>query len=333
MAVTVVTGGTGFVGSHLVRMLCERGASVRLLVRSTSRLDVLSGLTFETVIGDLRDADSLNALCADCSVLYHVAADYRLWARDSRELYESNVDGTANLLHAAQECGVRRVVYTSTVGCLGNPGNGVPGSEDTPVQLSDMAGNYKRSKFLAEQVAMDYSSRGLDVVVVNPSTPVGPADHKPSPTGQIIVDFLNGRIPAYVNTGLNLIDVRDVAIGHILAAERGRTGERYILGCQNLTLAEILAMIAKVTGRKAPTIRIPYALAYTVGAISTAIAELLTHRPPAVSLESVKMSRKTMFYMQDKAVRELGLPQSPVQDAISDAVNWYMRHGYVGRGT
>lgn len=332
MEIAAVTGGTGFVGSNLVRLLCERGMRVRVLARPTSRLDIIGDLPVETVTGDLTDRESLWPLVDGASVLYHVAADYRLWVRKPEEMYRSNVDGTAILLDTAMRASVPRIVYTSTVGCLGIPKDLTPGTEDTPVELSDMVGHYKRSKFLAEKVAMDYAKSGLPVVIVNPSTPVGPGDHKPTPTGKIIVDFLSGRIPAFVDTGLNLVDVRDVSMGHILAMEKGRVGEKYILGSRNLTLEEVLAMIASVAGRKAPRIRIPYLLAYLVGGVSTAWSNMVTYRPPSVSLESVRMSRKKMFFSAEKAVCELGLPQSPVENAIEDAVRWFTDHGYVDAG-
>jgi dihydroflavonol-4-reductase len=332
MKIAAVTGGTGFVGSHLVRLLCERDMRVRVLVRPSSRLDALDGLPVEKVAGDLRKPDSLKPLLEGVSVLYHVAADYRLWSPEPVELYESNVEGTGNILAAAMAASVPKVVYTSTVGCLGIPKNGTPGDESSPVRIEDMIGDYKRSKFLAEQVALEFAGKGLPIVIVNPSTPVGPGDHKPTPTGKIIVDFLNGRIPAFVETGLNLIDVRDAALGHILAAEKGRVGEKYILGNRNLTFAQILEMIAATCDRTAPRTKIPYGVAYLAGALSTAWSRLVTHRPPAVSLESVRMSRKMMFFSAEKAVRELGLPQSPVETAVSDAVEWFVEHGYVQSG-
>lgn len=330
MRIAAVTGGTGFVGSHLVRMLCARGETVRVLARPSSRLDMLDGLPMEVIEGDLRSVETLMPLVNGADVLYHVAADYRLWSPNPDDLYRSNVDGTENILSAALASSVPKVVYTSTVGCLGIPKDGTPGDEETPVTLDDMVGHYKRSKFMAEQVALDYAHKGLPVVIVNPSTPVGPGDHKPTPTGKLIVDAAAGRIPAFVDTGLNLIDVRDCAMGHILAAEKGRVGEKYILGARNLTLAEILAMIASACGRNAPKQRIPYAVAYAVGLASTLWANLVTHRQPAVSLESVRMSRKKMFFSAEKAVRELGLPRSPIEAALADAVNWFAEHGYVG---
>lgn len=294
-------------------------------------MDVLDGLPVEFVQGDLRYPDTLRSLVQGASVLYHVAADYRLWSPHPEELYESNVGGTTNILSAAMAAAVPKVVYTSTVGCLGIPGDGTPGDEDTPVGLPDMIGHYKRSKFLAEQVALDFAAKGLPVVIVNPSTPVGPGDHKPTPTGKVIVDFLNGRMPAFVDTGLNLIDVRDTAMGHILAAEKGQVGEKYILGACNLTLKDILSTLASFSGRPAPRICIPYGLAYLVGVASTAWSNFVTHQKPGVSIESVRMSRKKMFFSADKAVRELGLHQSSIEQALADAVGWFVGNGYVSR--
>jgi dihydroflavonol-4-reductase len=331
MGVAAVTGGTGFVGSHLVRLLCERGDKVRALARPTSRLDVLNGLPVDMVYGDLRDPNSLLPLVDGVSVLYHVAADYRLWSPNSSDLYESNVDGTTNILSAAAAAGVTKVVYTSTVGCLGIPKDGNPGDETTSVEFADMVGHYKKSKYIAEQVALQFARNGMPLVIVNPSTPIGPGDHKPTPTGKIIVDFLNGKIPAYVDTGLNLIDVRDTAIGHILAAEKGRIGEKYILGARNLTLKQILEIVALMYGKHAPKVKIPYKFAYFVGFVSTAWSHV-THCPPGIALESVKMARKKMFFSSEKAVHELGLPQSPVENSIADAVHWFIDHGYASSG-
>jgi dihydroflavonol-4-reductase len=328
MSVVAVTGGTGFVGSHLVRLLSAQGETIRCLVRPESKLEVLDGIDFEAFPGDLRQPASLLPFLDGCSVLYHVAADYRLWSPHPDDLYRSNVDGTKNILSAAQSAGVSRIVYTSTVGCLGIPKDGTPGDENTPVRLEDMIGHYKRSKFLAEKCALDFANEGLPVVIVNPSTPVGPGDHKPTPTGKIIIDFINGRIPAFVDTGLNLIDVRDCAAGHILAAAKGRVGENYILGSKDLTLADILSALAQICHRPEPKLRVPYAVAYAAGALSTAWADLITHRPPGISLESVRMSRKMMFFSPRKAIQELELPQSQIELALSDAVAWFVQHGY-----
>lgn len=327
-----VTGGTGFLGGHLVRILCEQGVHVRVLARPESRLDLLEGLDIEVVIGDLRNPETLMPLVDGVETLYHVAADYRLWAADPHDLYRSNVDGTKNVLEAARKAQLSKIVYTSTVGCLGIPTDGKPGNETTPVSIEEMIGDYKRSKFLAEQVALDAFRNGLPVVIVNPSTPIGPVDSKPTPTGKIIVDFLNGKIPAFVDTGLNLIDVRDAAIGHILAAEKGVIGEKYVLGNRNCSLQQILEMIAAVSGRKAPNTRIPYAVAYAAGLVSTLWADKVTHRPPGIAIESVRMSHRRMYFSSEKAVKELGLPQSSVEKAISDAVDWFAKHDYVHTG-
>jgi len=261
--------------------------------------------------------------------VYHVAADYRLWARWPRELYATNVTGTINVLAAAHAEGVERIVYTSTVGALGRAANGQPATEGTPATLEMMIGHYKRSKFLAEQGALRLAGQGCPVVIVNPSTPVGAWDLKPTPTGQMIVDFLNGRMPGYVETGLNLIDVEDVAAGHLLAMARGRVGERYILGHRNLTLEDILRLLARVSDRPAPRARVPWAVAFGVACVSTGIA-WLTNRPPRVPLEGVRMARHPMFFDAGKAVRELGLPQRPIEEALAKAVRWFREHRYAG---
>lgn len=320
---TLVTGASGFVGWHVARKLAERGERVRALVRPSSRVRELE---VETVKGDLRDAGSLERAVEGCEVVYHVAADYRLWARDARELYQSNVEGTRNLLAAARAAGVERVVYTSTVGCIGVPKGGV-GDERTPVSLADMVGAYKRSKYLAEQVALEFARGGLPVVVVNPTAPVGDHDFKPTPTGRIILDFARGAMPAYIETGLNLVDVADVAAGHLLACERGRVGERYILGCENLTLREVFERLERVSGVKAPARRIPYVVALAAGAITTAWARVAGGEPK-VPLDAVRMARKKMFVVSDKAERELGYAPRPVEGALRRAVEWFRGEGY-----
>ncbi len=320
---TLVTGATGFVGWHVARLLLERGHRVRALVRPSSRLRELE---VETAVGDLREPASLERAVSGCGLLFHVAADYRLYARDPGEMHRSNVDGTRNMLEAARQAGVERVVYTSTVGCIGFPSDG-EGDETSPVGLEGMVGPYKLSKFLAEQVALDYARAGLPVVIVNPTAPVGDHDFKPTPTGKIIVDFLRGAMPAFVDTGLNLVDVRDTAIGHHLACEHGRPGERYILGCQNLTLEQILQRLARASGRKAPNKRIPYALAYAAGAVSTGWARAVGGEP-RIALDSVRMSRKKMFVTHRKAARELGYTPVGVDDALKRAVAWFRANGY-----
>ena len=313
-----MTGASGFLGWHVARLLMERGDRVRALVRPRSRVPELP---VETVTGDLRDPASLERAVAGCGLVFHVAADYRLWAKDPGELYRSNVDGTRNLLEAARRAQVARIVYTSTVGCIGIPHGGI-GDETTPVALEDMAGHYKRSKFLAEQVALEYARGGLPVVIVNPTAPIGDHDFKPTPTGKIVLDFLNGEMPAFIDTGLNIVDARDCAAGHLLACERGRAGERYILGSENLTLAQILEKLAAITGRKAPRVRLPYAVAYGAGACSTAWARL-TGTPPRVPMEGVRMARKKMWVTHEKARRELGFAPGPAEQALRRAVEWF----------
>jgi dihydroflavonol-4-reductase len=275
----------------------------------------------------LRDPESLERAVTGCGLVFHVAADYRLWAKDPGELYRSNVEGTRNLLTAARQAGVERVVYTSTVGCIGFPKDR-PGSEDVEVRLEQMTGAYKRSKFQAEQVAIEFASMGFPVVIVNPTAPMGDHDFKPTPTGRIVVDYLKGAMPAFVDTGLNLVDVEDTAEGHLLAAERGQSGQRYILGCENLTLQQILARLAKISNGKVPRWRIPYAVAYAAGLISTAGANL-TGREPRAPLDAVKMSKVKMFVSSDKAKRELGFRPGPVDDALIRAVDWFRANGYV----
>jgi dihydroflavonol-4-reductase len=321
---TLVTGATGFIGWHVARRLLTRGHAVRALVRPTSKVRELE---IETVSGDLRDSGSLERAVTGCGLVFHVAADYRLWARDPGDLYRSNVEGTRNLLTAAREAGVERVVYTSTVGCIGIPQDR-PGSEDVEVRLEKMTGAYKRSKFQAERVAIEFARSGFPVVIVNPTAPMGDHDFKPTPTGKIVVDYLKGNMPAFVDTGLNLVDVEDTAEGHLLAAELGRTGERYILGCENLTLEQILARLARISEGKAPRWRIPYLLAYAAGVASTGWANL-TGREPRAPLDAVKMARVKMFVSSDKAKRELGFNPGPVDGALKRAVDWFRANGYV----
>ena len=318
MKPALVTGASGFLGWHVARVLLERGHAVRALVRAGSKVPELD---VETVTGDLRDPDSLERAVAGCGLVFHVAADYRLWAKDPRELYRSNVDGTHYVLEAARAAGVERIVYTSTVGCIGIPRGGI-GDEETPVILKDMAGDYKRSKFMAEAVALEYARDGLPVVIVNPTAPIGDHDFKPTPTGKIVVDFLKGAMPAFIDTGLNVVDVRDTAEGHLLACERGRIGERYILGSENLTLAAILQKLANITRRRAPTVRLPYAVAYCAGACSTAWARL-TGVPPRVPLNGVRMAKKKMWVSHEKARKELGFNPGPADVALARAVEWF----------
>jgi dihydroflavonol-4-reductase len=320
---TLVTGASGFLGWHVARLLIERGHTVRALVRPSSRIRELDA---QPVSGDLRDQDSLARAVAGCGLLFHVAADYRLWARDQNELYRSNVDGTRNILQAARHAGVDRVVYTSTVGCIGIPPGG-EGNEDCSVSLADMTGAYKRSKFLAERVAVEFAAAGLPVLIVNPTAPVGDHDIKPTPTGQIVLDFLKGDMPAFIDTGLNLVDARDVALGHVQACERGRAGERYILGAENLTLEQILGKLAAITGQPAPALRLPYAVAYAAGVVTTAWARV-SGKPPRVPLDAVRMARKKMFVSHAKAARDLGYDPGPPRQALARAVEWFRANGY-----
>ena len=314
----LVTGASGFLGWHVARVLLEHGLRVRALVRPGSRV---AGLDTEQVTGDLRDPQSLARAVVDCSLVFHVAADYRLWVKDRKEIYHSNVDGTRNLLEAARGAGVTRLVYTSTVGCIGIPHDQI-GDENTPVTLADMSGDYKRSKFLAEQEVLRFAREGFPAVIVNPTAPLGDHDVKPTPTGQIVLDFLNGKMPAFIDTGLNVVDVRDAAEGHWLACERGRPGERYILGSENLTLAQIFEILADVTGRKAPAVKLPYAVAFCAGMCSTAWAEV-TGRPPRVPIDAVRMARKKMWVTHEKAQRELGYHPAPAAFALKRAVAWF----------
>jgi dihydroflavonol-4-reductase len=314
----LVTGASGFIGWHVARALVASGQAVRALVRPGSQVREIA---VEVATGDLRDPESLRRAVEGCGLVFHVAADYRLWAANPGELYESNVGGTRNLLQAARTANVERVVYTSTVGCIGVPRDGI-GDEATPVGMEDMTGAYKRSKFLAEQTALQFARDGLPLVIVNPTAPIGDHDVKPTPTGKIVLDFLKGDMPAFIDTGLNLVDVEDVAKGHLLAAERGKPGERYILGCENVTLAEILRRLARLTGRKAPAIRLPYVAAYAAGLASTAWANL-TGSEPRVPIDAVRMARKKMFVSHDKAKRELGFDPSGVDGALNRAVEWF----------
>jgi dihydroflavonol-4-reductase len=323
-----VTGATGFVGAHLTRALCARGNRVRVLVRPQSRTDHLAGLDVEPCTGDLREAEPLTRALDGCELVFHCAADYRFSAADPQEIYRSNVDGTDNLFRAASAAGVRRVVYTSSVATLSPRTDGEAADETTPTSLEDMIGAYKRSKFMAERVAERWARRGLPVVIVNPSTPIGELDVKPTPTGQFLVDFLARRMPAYVDTGLNLIDVHDVAAGHLLAAERGAVGERYILGHRNVALRALLDLLADIAGVRWARIRLPHWVPLVMAALEAPIARL-RGRAPRISLEAVRLSRKKMFFDASKAVRELGLPQSPIEPALARAVDWFRANGYV----
>jgi dihydroflavonol-4-reductase len=323
-----VTGATGFVGAHVTRALLERGARVRCLARESSSLELLEGLRIDIVRGDLTDAPSLQRGIEGADAVFHCAADYRLYVPDPAAMYAANVEGTRNVLRTAAESGVGRVIYTSTVGALGLESAGRSADETTPSRLAGMTGHYKRSKFLAERVADEWIERGLPLVVVNPSAPVGEMDVKPTATGRMIVDFLEGKMGAYVDTGLNLVDVRDVAEGHLLAMEKGRVGEKYILGNENLTLEQILQKLAAITGRPAPRIRLPHWVPLTVSALDTWRARLF-RSVPRFPLDAVRLSRYKMFFDTGKAVRELGLPQTPVDEALRRAVDWFRDRGYV----
>jgi dihydroflavonol-4-reductase len=324
-----LTGATGFVGHHVARLLKARGLPVRALVRGESLAGGLEKMGIEPCEGDLRDAESVSRAMEGCSHVFHVAADYRLWVPDPRSMYETNVSGTVNVMQAAWAHGVERVVYTSTVGTLAPGRKGVPSDEETPVDRRWLTGHYKRSKYAAEKRVLEYTMRGLPAVVVNPSTPIGPADRKPTPTGQIIVDFLRGRMPAYLDTGLNFVDVEDVAEGHWLAALKGRVGQRYILGNRNMSLREFLEALAKVSGRRAPRVRLPYLPVLGAAYVDEAVSRWVTKRAPRIPVMGVKMSHHYMYFDPSKAVRELGLPQRPVEDAIKRAVIWFMEMGYV----
>lgn len=324
-----VTGATGFLGSHVARALADQGADLRLLVRPTSNLKNIEGLNAETATGDLRDAASLEKAMSGCDTVFHVAADYRLWVRDPGEMYRSNVDGTRALLEAARKNGVRRVVYTSSVATMGFTSNGHPADEDSPVALADMIGPYKRSKFMAEQIALEAGRSGTHVVTVNPTTPIGEQDVKPTPTGRIVVDFLKRKFPAYVETGLNLVDATVCARGHIAALEKGKSGQRYILGGENLTLKQILDRLGKITGLPSPTVKLPYFFAYMTGVVDEAITGRLLHREPRATVDTVRMGKKKMFATSDKAERELGWKIVPVEDALRRAVDWFRGNGYV----
>jgi dihydroflavonol-4-reductase len=323
-----VTGATGFVGSHIARLLAEQGADLRLLVRASSNTKNVSDLKADLVEGDLRNPATLEKAISGCETVFHVAADYRLWVRDPDQMYRANVEGTRAILDAARKIGVRRVVYTSSVATMGFTANGQPANEDSPVVLDNMIGPYKRSKFMAEQVAIEAARSGLDVVIVNPTTPVGDRDIKPTPTGRIVVDFLKKKFPAYVDTGLNLVDVTECARGHIAALEKGRCGERYILGGENLTLKQILDKLAAITGLPSPSVRVPYVLALLTGVVDEIVTGHIRGREPRATIDAVRMGRKKMFVSSAKAERELGWKVVAVDYALRRAVDWFRANGY-----
>lgn len=324
-----VTGATGFLGSHVARALRDQGADLRLLVRATSNTANVDDLNAEHVIGDLRDPVSLEKGIADCDVVFHVAADYRLWVRDPEEMYRSNVEGTRAILAAARKHNARRVVYTSSVATMGFTANGQAADENSPVSLANMIGPYKRSKFMAEQVAIEAAKAGQDVIIVNPTTPVGERDIKPTPTGRIVVDFLKRKFPAYVDTGLNLVDATECAHGHIAALEKGRPGERYILGGENLTLKQILDKLAAITGLPSPKVRVPYVMALATGVVDELVTGRIRGKEPRATIDAVRMGRKKMFVTSAKAKRELGWKCLPVDRALRCAVEWFQANGYI----
>lgn len=330
----LVTGATGFVGSAVVRAALRDGMAVTALVRANSDTAALSGLDIEYAVATLGDRDALTQAMAGCDAVFHVAADYRLWAREPNELYANNVEGTRHVLEAAGTAGVNRVVYTSSVATLGLPGDGTPGDEDTPVVFADMVGHYKRSKFLAEDVAREFAANtdyAPDIVIVNPSAPIGPRDHKPTPTGRMVLDAAAGRMPAFVDTGLNVAHVDDVARGHVQAFHHGRSGQRYVLGGTDMTLAEILGLIAELTDRSPPRVKLPHGLIMPVAHVAETVARI-TGKAPFVTVDGVKLARKRMFFSHARATRELGYAPRSARDALADAIAWYFAHGYLPGG-
>jgi dihydroflavonol-4-reductase len=323
-----ITGATGFVGGHVARQYAAEGANLRLLTRQTSRLDSLAGLDAEMVKGDLREPEKLRSSLSGCDALVHVAADYRLWVRDPKQMYAANVDGTRELLKLAREVGVERVVYTSSVATMGFKSDGTIVNEETPVTLSDMIGHYKRSKFLGEQEAIKAARTGQHVMILNPTTPIGPGDAKPTPTGRIIVDFLNRKFPAYVDTGLNLVDVAEVARMHVVALNRGTPGERYILGGENLTLKQILDRMSAITGLPSPKRKVPHSVAMTFAFFDETITGKLRGKEPRATVEAVRMGKKMMFASSAKAERDLGFKIMPIYPALRAAIDWFIAHGY-----
>jgi len=332
-----VTGGSGFIGANLVHQLISRGYRVRALLRPAADERGLKGTEFEPIRGDVSDRALLTSAMRGCDWCFHVAASYHLWLRDYAPMYAANVDGTRHVIEAAMAAGCSRIVYTSTVGCIGLPkisnGKVVPTDETAPVSEAQMRNHYKLSKWRAEVVARELAAKGAPVIIVNPSAPVGPRDVKPTPTGQVLVDFLNGKMPAYLDTGLNWVHVRDVAIGHILAAEKGRVGERYILGNAegNWTMKETFGVLEEITGLPAPRFKIPYWVALSAAQVDETLSRF-TGKPPKAPLAGVRMARYKMFFNPAKAIRELGLPQTPPKEALREAVEWFRANGYLRRG-
>jgi dihydroflavonol-4-reductase len=327
----LVTGATGFIGFHVAKTLKEKGVEVRALVRKSGEASRLRGLGIELVEGDVRDYDSVYEALKGCQQLFHLAADYRLWVPDPKTMFEINVQGTKNVMEAALRLGTEKIIYTSTVGALAAGRNGRPSNEETAVSLRDMTGHYKKSKFIAEGEVNDFILRGAPAVIVNPSTPVGPMDSKPTPTGKIIVDFLNDAMPAYLDTGLNFVDVEDVAEGHWLASRHGRVGHRYILGNRNMTLREFLEVLARITEKTPPGIRLPYLPVLAAAYVNEALSRWVTKRPPIIPVTGVRMARDYMYFDCSKARRYLGMPQTPIEKALEKAAEWFLQNGYVDK--
>ena len=326
---TLVTGSTGFLGSSVLRELINDGREVKALIRKGTSKKNITGLDIEIAYGDLRDIESIRSALNGCDILYHVAAYYSLWDRDKQLSHEINVKGTRNILRAAKEKNLNKIIYTSTVGCIGINEDTTPATENTFFNKNTLSNDYKKSKYQAEQVALEFARGGLPVVIVNPSTPIGPRDIKPTPTGKIILDFMNREMPAYLDTGLNLIDVKDCARGHILAELKGISGERYILGNQNMTLLEILTTLEKITGLKAPRIKMPYWVALSAGWACEMVANHLTGKPPAIPLAGVKMAKYFMYFDSSKAINKLGLAQNSVENALRQSVDWFKENNYL----
>ncbi|MGK7294957.1 MAG: hopanoid-associated sugar epimerase [Candidatus Wenzhouxiangella sp. M2_3B_020] len=322
----LVTGGTGFVGAAVIRRLLDEGLEVRALARSSSDTRNIDGLSVDRVTGDVTDVESIDRAVRGCDEVYHVAADYRLFVPDPERMHRINVDGTTNVLQAAADAGVRRVVHTSSVATLGVCDDGAAADEDEPATLDDMVGPYKRTKYLAEEEARRWAAEGLDVVIVNPSTPVGPRDVKPTPTGRMVLDAVTGRMPAYVDTGLNVVHVDDVAEGHRLAMLHGRVGERYILGGENLFLRDILGRLARMSGRRPPLVRLPHGLVLPMAHVSEWFTRLTGGTEPRLTVTGLKLARKHMFFSSDRARRELGYVPRPVDEALRDAMDWFLHH-------